>query len=562
MRGSQWNALGALLCAGLMTVTALGQEQARESRTGETGESRAIALPTGNRDSSVILIQGAPPQEIRVGEQFEYELRVSNLTDNMILENVTLDSRASQGLEIINLKSDRKQDQQHEDQKQQERQDQGNQKNQSNRQQGGAWNIGRLMPGETVVAHVTAVGDKEGRLMNCFRVNYEPMACMAIRAVKPELSVGKSAPERASLCEGVQYRYLVRNSGSGTTEAITLRDPLPEGWTTRDGASEVEFKVDRLGPNDSREFDTIVFAGDTGRFGSRATAETQGGLRATSQQPETEIIAENLEVTANGPSVVQVGESAVYGVTVKNTGDIVAKNVMLSVMPPDEGHAANADQNQDEGEQREVIRRFELGDLRPNEAKDVRFRTSSDREMTVGYRFVARSECARERDLTRSDAVAEVRTQIVAEPALLLTAFDETDPIGVGDTTTYRITVINQGTAPAKNVKVTATLPKELEFVEAFGTTEGKVDGKTIHFDAPGELRPKGTLQWRLRAKGASEGETGFRVEVKSDDREQPGIAVEPTTVLGGEDFQRQTGSQREQGARTAKQPDEGEQTR
>lgn len=51
--------------------------------------SSSMAFPTGDEDTSAVLIEKALPREIMVGEQFEYQIRVTNLTDQP-LTNVVI----------------------------------------------------------------------------------------------------------------------------------------------------------------------------------------------------------------------------------------------------------------------------------------------------------------------------------------------------------------------------------------------------------------------------------------------------------------------------------------
>ena len=55
---------------------------------------------------------------------------------------------------------------------------------------------------------------------------------------------------------------------------------------------------------------------------------------------------------------------------------------------------------------------------------------------------------------------------ILTIPALRLEAIDRQDPVQVGGTTTYTITVRNQGSGEAKDIQLSAVLPEELSFIQ------------------------------------------------------------------------------------------------
>src|SRR5690242_7491102 len=48
-----------------------------------------MAFPTGDRTSSVLLLEKIQPQEVRVNQPYSYQLRVTNLT-NQTLNGVTI----------------------------------------------------------------------------------------------------------------------------------------------------------------------------------------------------------------------------------------------------------------------------------------------------------------------------------------------------------------------------------------------------------------------------------------------------------------------------------------
>ncbi len=59
--------------------------------------------------------------------------------------------------------------------------------------------------------------------------------------------------------------------------------------------------------------------------------------------------------------------------------------------------------------------------------------------------------------------------QPLPPPAILLEVVDLYDPIKIGDTTTYKITVTNQGKETVNHINVTAWVPYETKFYGASG---------------------------------------------------------------------------------------------
>ena len=114
--------------------------------------------------------------------------------------------------------------------------------------------------------------------------------------------------------------------------------------------------------------------------------------------------------------------------------------------------------------------------------------------------------------------------------AVLLEMVDLNDPIEVGNTETYVITLTNQGSAIDNNLKVICTMEEQMEFVSAAGPTEGKAEGKIITFQPLPALAPKAKAVWRVVIKAAAPADVRFKVEATSDQLKRPVEKIESTT--------------------------------
>ena len=122
-------------------------------------------------------------------------------------------------------------------------------------------------------------------------------------------------------------------------------------------------------------------------------------------------------------------------------------------------------------------------------------------------------------------------TEIEGIPAILLEVIDVTDPVEVGQNTTYVITVTNQGSAPDRNVRVVATLPDQQSFVSATGATNVAANGKTITFAPVENLGVGQQAAWRIVVKADAAGDVRFRIEMTSDNLTSPVIETEATNL-------------------------------
>ena len=104
------------------------------------------------------------------------------------------------------------------------------------------------------------------------------------------------------------------------------------------------------------------------------------------------------------------------------------------------------------------------------------------------------------------------------------------DPVEVGSTTTYTIIVTNQGTAPATNVKVSATLPEGMAYDSSTGSTARFILlGKQVDFDPIPSLAPKETVTLTVKVRASQTGDVRFRVEMNADQLTGPVLEEEST---------------------------------
>jgi uncharacterized repeat protein (TIGR01451 family) len=527
-----------------------GQDnEAGESKNASASEQgtpspRALAYPTGDKSTSVLLIEANPPEKVMMGQEYQYEIKLTNLTKNLMLNQVEVVQELPDSVEVVKAEQPQKQasqQQQAQDERQQKEEKQESQLAESTSQQassgesasqsasdGKSWQVDQLKPGETAIIQVTAMGNEQGSFGHCLGVRYEPTLCLATEFVKPELELVKAAPEKANLCQAIIYRYTITNSGSGEAKSLTITDPLPEGFQTSDGQDEAKFDIESLASGQSQEFEVRVLASEAGEFSSRATAEGAGELSARSSKPQTVVQAAELEVAANGPSVQNSGQPSTYEITVTNNGQIKAEQVRLDA---ELAQNIRVLRTSDPYEEADVGLVWALGDLDPGQSKKLWVRLTGREPGEMTHKFAASTQCARHREAEL--AKAEVSTEVISLPALALVASDAQDPVKVGETVTYNVAVVNEGTAPAKNVQVVANLPEQVKFESADGSNEGEHEGNKITFPAVDELAPGESLEWRITANVEQAGSSKLEVQLTSESLQDPAISQEPTRLIG-----------------------------
>lgn len=445
----------------------------------------SLAYPTGERDTSAILLSMIAPEQVRVGESYSYTLRATNLTQ-VPLTNVEVFRVNTQALQ----------------------QQGGPATRPAQQQQQQAWQIGALGAGQTVTNEFSAIADEEGTRQVCLAVNYEPTLCAALNVVNPELRITKEGPTDVLLCEPLTYRYAVTNVGTGVAQNVRVSDQLPDGLTTEDGQTTIQFDVGELPAGQTEDFTAQIKPTTTGQFTSRARAQYGAG-EAFSSPVTTVVTQPNLELQISGAEWSYVGTPVTYQLVVANTGDAPARDTTLVL---------NAEGFVDAEETRD------LGIIPPGEARRVTVTLESVAEGQARLIAAANAYCA---DQVQQTAVTDIRTI----SALLLETVDNNDPVQVGQTTTYQVVVENQGSGAANNVVITATLPEGMTFVEAEGVSDVQAEGRNLTFAPVQQLPPGEVAAWQVTARADQPGWKQFQLQMKSDEMRQPAREQEPTRL-------------------------------
>ena len=476
----------------------------------------------------MVSIEAIHPAEVPVGSSYQYELKVTNNTDDKMFHGVVVKQQLGEGFTIEKSEPELQGDHELE----------------------ASWNLVSLKPGETKVIRVSAASDVEGTAQLCLAVDYTPAVCIATKFVKPEIQIVKQAPSEGNVCLPILVKYTVRNTGSGAAENVVLVDNLEDGLTTVAGEEQVRQEMGTIPPGEAREVEVQLKSAKTGDFGSRAAAIV-GEKEVRSNSVNTTFRAAELELAFAGPDAEYVNRPMPYRLTVKNVGDAIAENGRVTVtLPPgvdviriDEPELATAKEPAAEevaekiagalaaSQLDETHLQWQLGDFAPGQEATMRFTAVSHTGQELKYAAAATFVCAGAQE-DEVAATATTRTDIIALPALLVFAVDNEDPIRINSEVVYSIGVLNQGDAPDSNIAVIATLPEQLEFVEATGPTKATAEGKKITFEKLKELPAGERVTWQVRAKANKEGDVRLKVETTSDAFTKAVRSEEPTRLF------------------------------
>jgi len=237
-----------------------------------------------------------------------------------------------------------------------------------------------------------------------------------------------------------------------------------------------------------------------------------------------------LALAINGPKKENVGKPATYSITVSNTGSKPADNVLVTATLPDKTTFVSAS---DKGKMEERSNQVAwlMGTLEPGASKKVEVVLRS----RIAGTLCLKAKAIADRGLS---AEAEFCTLFGGDAAFELFVVDRVDPIPVGGDTSYPIVVINQGNAPATNIRIKATVPEQMMLLRARGPSDNKLGGKSpdggqiVLFDPLPTLAPGARAEYEVYVKALKAGEVRFKVEWTADQLTSGPVRGEESTTI------------------------------
>jgi uncharacterized repeat protein (TIGR01451 family) len=156
-------------------------------------------------------------------------------------------------------------------------------------------------------------------------------------ATSPALFVTLDGPETADAGDPIVYTLTVTNTGNAAATNLTVRNWVPAGATYVSGGSHsggvVSWNIANLGAGSSSSVQYTVTANQTisnTRFGVTSNQVNANGSGAI----VTTITAPILSISKTGPANAAPGELITYTLTVNNSGNGFANNLIISDTVP------------------------------------------------------------------------------------------------------------------------------------------------------------------------------------------------------------------------------------
>lgn len=451
--------------------------------TGRPGER----LLEGVQNPS-ITIQKLAPEEIQVGKRCTFAIRVQN-TGQRTAQNVKIVDEVPLGTELV-----------------------GTAPRASVSGSQLVWDIGTLSVGEERTVEVELIPTEEGDLGSVATVTIATQASAKARCTKPELALRLSCKPQVHAGQQQLVQIEVTNPGTGVATGVMLLETVPKGVTHEAGPA-LEFEVGTLRPGESRRLELVLTAEEAGKISNVMTARADASLQVQASC-EFEVIAPELQLQVEGPKVRYLERPATYHVTINNPGTAAAKEVQLVTQLPKGLQFVSAN-NMGEYDPGSHSVHWSLAELPANERGTVELVALP---VEAGEHTLQIATKAREGLEDRTEAHVTVDGIV----ALMFEVVDVESPIEIGGETTYEIRVVNQGSKVASNVQVAALMPQGMRAISGQGESRHTIQGDRVIFSPLPQLAPKAESVFRIHAQGLRAGDQRVRVQVTSDEVQQP----------------------------------------
>lgn len=438
------------------------------------------------------------PSQVELGKPMTYSMRVTNLTP-AALNGIVLSEQLPDKFELTSANPTAQQD-----------------------GKSLIWEIDSLGPKAAVEITVSGKATEMESLKYCTSVTIPAVvACSTVQVIHPKLKLTRIAPAGILVCEPIEVRYVLENTGTGAAEGIKIVETLPDGLATTDGKSELVIDAGKIPAGQTKEFAAKLKAVRKGQYVSKAVASSANGLQAESAPATIVVDKAVLSIAVSGPDKQYVGRPITYDITVTNESDAPAKDAVIENAIPDDVKSMKASAGAKMSGKKIV---WPLGTLAPRASKTVQISFEPTKEGVLSNNVSAAANCA--------DAVtASAQTTLKTIPAVLLEVIDVTDPVEVGTRTTYVITVTNQGSAPSTNIEVVCGIEDNMRYVSSSGSSAGTIEDSTLTFAPLESLAPKAKATWRVIVTALKVGDTRFKTTMKTDELTRPVEETEATRI-------------------------------
>lgn len=316
----------------------------------------------------------------------------------------------------------------------------------------------------------------------------------------PQLRVVKIAPKEIQVGKPAVFRVEIENVGRVMAHGVEVRDQIPQSTRLIDTKPEsvvdsqggLVWQLGQMKPGDKTSVEMeLMPTAEGNEIGSVAMVRfgTPASVRTVATRPM-------LEVEIDMEDKVMVESEATLTIHISNPGSGVATGVVLEErIPQGLQHPAGAELE------------YEVGNLAPKESKTIQLKLAAVRPGATRNVLIARADGLQ-------DVVRESDLEVVA-PALEI-AMNGPSARYLNRKVSYEVSVSNPGSAAARDVRLIATLPPGLKFVEANNNGYYDANSRTVQW-ALAELPVNETGTVQLTALPVEMGNHAVEIQGTAD---------------------------------------------
>ena len=309
-----------------------------------------------------------------------------------------------------------------------------------------------------------------------------------INALEADLSVSKSdAIDPVTVGEDVTYTITVTNNGPDAAESVALTDNLPGSVTfvnanpSQGSCSQsngvLTCSLGNINNGANATVTVVVKTTTTGAIINNAsvtsnTNDPNSSNNSTSEQTTVNDLTADLSITkSDAVDPVTVGDNVTYTVAVTNNGPHTAENVVMTDDLPNGVSFGFVTSSQGSCSEINGVVSCNLGNINNGNTVIVTItvNTTSDGVIT---NIASVTSTTNDPDNSNNSVSEQTTVFPTVQADLSVNKNDVVDPVTVGDSLTYTITVTNNGPETAKDVVLIDNLPGGLSFV-SHTTTQG-----------------------------------------------------------------------------------------
>jgi uncharacterized repeat protein (TIGR01451 family) len=289
------------------------------------------------------------------------------------------------------------------------------------------------------------------------------------------VTVDVQAPPTMNLSKDATLKLIVRNTGTAVAFNVRVDDELPDGLKFVSSLPEMTVLADghHLGlliptlPGGSDRVITMkVIPTKTGPFDHTATVRFETGCKSRTRVLEPKL---KVDIEANPPGgKVLKGQQVEFHISIQNTGDGPARNVAIQAkLSKGLKHESGP-----RGEE-QMLYELSLPELGPGVTEKLDPLVA---DAILGSEQSCTVTASSDDVVSNKEEAENVKKIEVVEPKLKLT-LEGPEQRYTDTVADYRITLENPGTAPARKVRILATLPVSGKLVKY--PPEGRYDKTT-----------------------------------------------------------------------------------